>query len=379
MKAFKYAMPEIIFGRGTLEYAGGFAQSLGALKVFVVSDPGVAEVGHVDKLLRILRNEKLDFVYYDNVQANPRDWQVAEGVKLYREFNADVVVALGGGSPMDAAKAIALLISNGGEIRDYEGANLAKRPLPPMVFIPTTLGSESNISQFTVITDVERRVKMTLISRALVPDVSITDTLLLRTLSSEQMLGPIFDALAHAVESYVSPIASAFTEAQSLKGLDMLLQHLRPALAGQYDDLEQLSIAGAFSGMAFSNAGVGLGHVLAHALGGMYDVVHGIAHALLLPHVMRYNLPACHEKMARLGKILVGDRKQKDGDVALNGIESLERLRGEMGLPSRLRDILPDKSMLSQMSLNAVNDVCLLTNPMPATSKDILNIFHEAW
>jgi alcohol dehydrogenase len=380
MDIFKYTVPEIIFGRGSLKYAGICSQRLGASKIFVVSDPGVAEAGWVEKLFEILRGENLDFVYYDNVLANPRDFQVHEGAELYRKSNADVVLALGGGSPMDTAKAVALLASNGGRIRDYEGANLVKKPLPPMVFIPTTMGSESNISQFTVITDVERRLKMTLISRTLVPNISITDPLLLGTLTRELIIPPLFDSLAHAVESYVSPIANLFTEVHSLKGLDMLIRHLHPALETlNIDDLEKLAVAGTFSGMAFTNASVGLGHALAHALGGMYDVVHGIAHALLLPHVMRYNLTACREKMARVGRIIIGGEGKSDESTALAGIERLERLRDEIGTPARLRDILPDKTMLPQMSRNAVNDTCLLTNPRPASWKDILNIYYEAW
>ena len=380
MDIFKFAIPEVIFGRGSLQYASICAKRLGASKIFVVSDPGVEKAGWVDKLFDILRGENLDFTYFNDVAANPRDFQVHNGVDLYNREEADVVMALGGGSPMDAAKGIALLVSNGGRISDYEGANMVSRPLPPMVFIPTTMGSESNISQFTVITDMERRVKMTLISRTLVPNISITDPLLLETLTREQTIPPLFDSLAHAVESYVSPIANPFTEAWSLKGLDLLMQHIRPALdTGDLDDLEQLAIAGTSSGMAFTNASVGLGHALAHALGGMHDVVHGTAHSLLLPSVMRYNLPACEKKMARIGEIISGKRLKTDEATALAGIEALEELREEIGIPTRLRELLPDRTMLPQASHNAVKDICLLTNPRPATWKDILNIYYEMW
>lgn len=380
MEISKFAVPEIIFGRGSLKYAGVCARQLGAAKLFVVSDPGVEEAGWTARLFDILREEGLDYVYYGNVVANPRDYQVQEGVDLYRNSAADVVLALGGGSPMDTAKGIALLASNGGTVRDYEGANLVKQPLPPMVFIPTTIGSESNISQFTVITDVERHVKMTVISRTLVPNISITDPLLLATLRRELIIPPVFDSLAHAVESYVSPIATVFTEVQSLKGLDLLIRHLASVFERMdIDDLEQLSIAGMFSGMAFTNASVGLGHALAHALGGMFDVVHGLAHALLLPQVMRYNMPVCLPKMARVGKILTGRELGSEAATALAGIEYLERLREEIGIPTRLREIIPDKASLPQVSKNAANDICLLTNPRAASWKDILQIFHEAW
>ena len=217
MDIFKFAAPELIFGRGSLRYAGVCARQLGASKIFVVSDPGVEAAGWVEKLFDVLRGERLDFVYFNDVSPNPRDFEIHNGVELYRREEADVVMALGGGSPMDAAKGIALLVSNGGVISDYEGANLVSRPLPPMVFIPTTMGSDSNISQFTIITNVKRRMKMTLISRTLVPNISITDPLLLETLTREQMIPPLFDSLSHAVESYVSPIANPFTETWSLK------------------------------------------------------------------------------------------------------------------------------------------------------------------
>lgn len=380
MDIFKFAIPELIFGRGSLQYASICAKRLGASKIFVVSDPGVEAVGWVDKLFAILRKENLDFVYFNDVVANPRDFQVHNGAELYLREEADVVLALGGGSPMDAAKGIALIVSNGGAIADYEGANMVRRPLPPMVFIPTTMGSESNISQFTVVTDVERRVKMTVISRTLVPNISITDPLLLETLSRELILPPLFDSLAHAVESYVSPIANTFTESLSLKGLDLLMKHIRPALEHRrLEDLEQLAIAGTSSGMAFTNASVGLGHALAHALGGMHDVVHGTAHSLLLPSVMRYNLPVCEAKIARMGEVITGKRLKTDEATALAGIEALEKLREEIGIPGRLREILPERTMLPQASHNAVKDICLLTNPRPADWKDILNIYYEMW
>ena len=380
MGIYKFTIPEIIFGRGSLEYAGVCAKQLGASRIFIVSDPGVEAAGWVDRLMAVLKGEGLDFAYCREVAQNPKDYQVKQGVELYRRTGADVVLALGEGSPMDAAKGIALVASNGGEIKDYEGANQVKNPLPPMIFIPTTLGSESNISQFAVVTDVDRRIKMTIISRTLVPNISITDPNLLGTLSRELLLAPLFDALAHAVESYLSPLANPLTEVQSLKGLDLLWRHSRPALETlSLDDLEQLAVAGLASGMAFTNASVGLGHALAHALGGMYDVVHGISHALLLPSVMRYNLPVCLEKMAVIGRILTGERLGSDSATAEAGIDALERFREEIGLPTRLREVLPDNTMLPKMSRNAAKDICLLTNPRPATWKGILNLYYGVW
>ncbi|MFN2268170.1 MAG: iron-containing alcohol dehydrogenase, partial [Desulfonatronovibrio sp.] len=213
-----------------------------------------------------------------------------------------------------------------------------------------------------------------------VPNISITDPLLLSTLTRNLIIPPLIDSIAHAVESYLSPIASPFTETLSLKGLDLLMRHIRPAIDTlNIDDLEQVAIAGTSAGMAFTNASVGLGHALAHALGGMYDVVHGEAHSLLLPSVMRFNLSVCRKKMARIGSIITGKTMGTDEMTAIAGIEFLEHFRDEIGIPGSLREILPDRTMFTRMTENAINDICLLTNPRTVSREDVLNLFNEAW
>jgi alcohol dehydrogenase class IV len=380
MDIYKFTIPEIIFGRGCLDYAGICAKQLGASRIFVVSDNGVENAGWVNRLLKILEKENLDYVYYCDVTPNPKDYQIHNGAELYKEAKADVILALGGGSPMDAAKGIALLVSNGGNIQDYEGVNRVGNPLPPMVFIPTTMGSESDISQFVVVTDVRRQIKMTIISRTLMPNITIRDPMLLTTLSRDLIIGPLFDSLSHAVESYVSPIANSFTETQSLKGLDILVQNIRPALETlELNYLEKVATAGIYAGMAFSNASVGLGHALAHALGGMYDITHGIAHCLLLPGVMRFNLSSCEMKMAKIGKIVTDTELNTNEATALLGIEAIEKLRNDLRVPSQLREILANKKSLKKISQNAVNDTCMLTNPKKANWEDMYRIYCGAW
>lgn len=174
----------------------------------------------------ILRKEGLSWTYFNEINSNPRDYQVSEGAKRYLAEGCDVVMAIGGGSPMDAAKGIATVASNGGEVNDYEGANRIQQPLPPMVFMPSTAGSGADISQFAIITDSRRKVKMSIISRTLVPNISITDPVLLTTKPTELIISSAIDALSHAVEAYVSPIASTLTETQSLKAIDLILNHL---------------------------------------------------------------------------------------------------------------------------------------------------------
>lgn len=376
----KFAIPEIIFGRGGLKYAALCARRLGAEKVLLVSDEGLEKAGWVERLTQILDQEGLRWVYYSDVASNPRDCQVENGAVFYREQAADVIIAIGGGSPMDAAKGIALVASNGGRIQDYEGANRVRRPLPPMVFIPSTSGSGSDISQYAIITDMERGVKMSIISRTLVPNISIIDPLILETKTQELIVASAFDAFCHAVESYVSTIASPFTEIHSLKAIELIKRHLGPAMESRsIESLEQLSIASTAAGMAFSNASLGAEHALAHSLGGMFDTLHGLVHPVLLPSIMRYNLPACTERMADIGRVLIGKRLGTPMATALAGIERVEEYSQSLNVPLRLREIVPDRTKLPEMCRVAVNDVCLLTNPRSATWEDLLELCEEAW
>ncbi|BCS96642.1 alcohol dehydrogenase [Desulfoluna limicola] len=380
MSVLKFSVPEIFFGRDSLKYSSVCAKRLGAEKIFFVTDPGLEQSGWIDLIFEILEEKDLRWVHYSNVSSNPRDWQVQEGAELYREAGCDVVIALGGGSPMDAAKGIALVASNGGRVHDYEGANRIQRPLPPMIFMPSTAGSGSDISQFAIITDMQRHVKMSIISRTLVPNISIIDPILLTTKSRDLIIASAIDAFAHAVESYLSPIAFPVTEIHSLKAMELIIQYLPRALeTGTLDDLEQLSIAGTSAAMAFSNAGLGVDHALAHSLGGMLDVVHGLIHPVLLPHVMRYNMPVCQEKVADIGRIILGRSLGSPEATARAGIEKLEEYFHSMKVATRLRDIVSDQVHLSQVCEMAIQDSCVLSNPRVATVEDMMQICDEAW
>ncbi|EFL52660.1 iron-containing alcohol dehydrogenase [Solidesulfovibrio fructosivorans JJ]] len=380
MRISKFAIPEIIFGRGSIVHLASCAKRLGGRRVLLVSDQGLVAAGWVDRIMDILRDNGLEWIYYDAVNSNPRDYQIHEGAEIYARERADVIIAVGGGSPMDAGKGIATIVGNGGRISDYEGANRIMRPLPPMIFMPTTAGSGSDISQFCIITDVERQVKMSIISRSLVPNISIIDPLVLLTKSEHLIIASAIDAFAHAVESYLSLLASPFTEVQALKAMRLIMRNLPAALADRsIEALENLSIAATSAGMSFSNAGLGIGHSLAHSLGGMFDVLHGLVHPILLPAVMRYNLPTSLDKLATIGRIVCGPRMCSSEYIAMAGINWLERFYADLGVPVRLRDILPDKGCLETIARTAVNDACTLTNPRPVTWESLLGICQEAW
>ncbi len=382
MDITKFAIPEIIFGRGSLNHAGQCALRLGAKKVLLVSDSGIEEAGWVQQLMAILKKEGVEWVYYPGVTSNPRDFEVEAGAEFYLENGADVIIAIGGGSPMDTAKGIAIIASNGGKIRDYEGANRVKRPLPPMMLITTTAGSGSDISQFCIITDVARAVKMSIITRTLVPNISIVDPLILQTKSETLIIQSAVDALAHAIESYLSTIASPFTEMQSLKAIDLIIRHLpQAAQTKSLDCLQQLSIASVAASTAFSNASLGAEHALAHSLGGHFDMRHGVIHPILLTAVMRFNLQGAEEKLADIGRVILDRKVGSPRDTALAGIEKLEEFFGTFSVALKLREEIDEKEkhFLKPICQMAVNDACVLTNPRAPSWQDLLAICEEVW
>ncbi len=382
MNISKFAIPEIIFGRDSLNYAGQCARSLGAKKAFVVSDSGIEAAGWLQCLRDILEREGIDLVCYPEVVSNPRDFQVERGAAFYLKNGADVIIAIGGGSVLDTAKGVAILASNGGKIADYEGANRVSRPLPPMLLITTTAGSGSDISQFCIITDMRRRVKMSIITRTLVPNISIVDPLILRTKPESLIIHSAIDALAHAIEAYMSRIASPLTEMHSLKAVDLILDNLPTAVATRsLDALEQLSIASVSASMAFSNAGLGVEHALAHSLGGQFDMKHGVVHPILLPSVMRFNLPFNTRKMAELGRVILKGAEASEEQTAWAGIERLDAFFASFHVPLRLREVIPEQEESTWVSIcrMAVQDACNLTNPKPAGWQDFLRIVEEVW
>ena len=382
MNISKFAIPEIIFGRGSLSYAGQCARSLGAKKAFVVSDAGIEEAGWLKHLQDILEKEGIRWVYYPGVVPNPRDYQVEQGAEFYLKNGTDVIIAIGGGSVLDTAKGVAILASNGGKIADYEGANRVPHPLPPMLLITTTAGSGSDISQFCIITDTERQVKMSIITRTLVPNIAIVDPLILRTKPESLIIHAAIDALAHAIEAYMSRIASPLTEMHSLKAVDIILAHLPAAVATRsLEALERLSIASVSASMAFSNASLGAEHALAHSLGGYFDMQHGLVHPILLPSFMRFNLPFNTQKMAELGRVILKNELGSDEETARAGIERLDDFFASFDVPLRLREIMPEqsRSALAHICQMAVQDACNLTNPKPATQEEFLQIVEEVW
>ncbi len=376
----KFEVPEIIFGRGMLKQVGSCARRLGGKKIFLVSDQGLFKAGWVDQAMHSLLEAGLKFVYYDQLTSNPKDWEVEQGAKEYIRHEADVIVGLGGGSAMDAAKGIAILASNGGRIRDFEGSNRINRPLPPLVLCPTTCGTGSDVSQFAIINDTQRRCKMTIMSRCVAPDISLTDPATLETLPEEYVGTTATDALSHATEAFLSVAASSLTDVNAIRALRLISKSMEKAVKEHSpEDLENLARASLHAGMAFSNSLLGIVHALAHPIGGLYDANHGSVNAVLLQEVLRYDLPAVEEKLPELafglGYRCGGDKKSASEMVQ----ESMGRLLDASGAPRSLRSLGVLEEDLPTLAQRAKKDICILTSPRQAEEEDLLAILKRAY
>ena len=373
--------PEVVLGPGSLAEAGYAARRLGARRPLVVTDPGLVAAGWLDALLRHLREAGLDPVVWHDLTPNPKDHEVAAGHEAYREHGADVLVALGGGSCIDAAKGIAILATNGGDVLDYVGVDRVARPIPPLLMIPSTAGTGADVSQFCIVTDSVRRVKVTIMGRALVPDLSIIDPHLLTTMPQELTAATGLDALTHGIEAYVSLAHNPLADLHALHAVGLVTRHLRasvlqPADAGARDGMAQASLS---AGLAFTHAILGATHAMSHQVGGLLDAPHGVVNAVLLPHVIRYNASAAPERFGALARA---------AGLAVDGVPGVEaadllaehvrRLADDVGVPRGLRDLGVDESVLAQLATTTLDDACLTTNPRSATRDELVALFRLA-
>lgn len=382
MNIHKFVMPEVIFGNGSIRQVGESCVRLGATNVFIVSDPGVMEAGWLDVVVRSCRQAGLSYTTFHDITINPKDKEVEKGCRIYLENECDAVIGVGGGSSIDVAKAIAILVTNGGRIHDYEGVDKIRYPLPPQVMVPTTAGSGSEVSQFSVIVDTETEKKMTIISRSLIPDIAIIDPETLSTKSPHLTASTGLDVLTHGIEAYVSLAATPLTDVHAKNAISLVAEYLRPSVASKMNIEAKINMAMAClqAGLAFSNAILGAVHAMSHAVGGKYNLLHGAVNSILLPHVMEYNLLANPKKFADIALFLGVDiRGMSNMEAGNKAIEHVKQLTMDIGTPQRLADIGVEKDQLKRMSVSAFHDACMITNPRDVTIEDIEELFRKAW
>ncbi|WJQ00932.1 iron-containing alcohol dehydrogenase [Geobacillus stearothermophilus] len=382
MNIHKFVMPEVIFGNGSIHQVGESCLRLGATNVLIVSDPGVAEAGWLDVVIKSCRQVGLKYATFCDVTINPKGEEVTKGCEAYLENECDSIIGIGGGSSIDAAKAVAILATNGGQIHEYEGVDKIQFPLPPQVMVPTTAGSGSEVSQFSVIVDTKEKKKMTIISRSLIPDIAIIDPETLSTKSAHLTASTGLDVLTHGIEAYVSLAATPLTDVQSQNAISLVGKYLRPSVASKINQEAKANMAMASlqAGLAFSNAILGAVHAMSHAVGGRYPLLHGDINSILLPHVMEFNLLANPKKFADIAYFLgIDTRGMSYMEAGRKAIEYVKRLAEDIGVPQRLSDIGVKQEEIRKMSLVAFHDACMITNPRDITVEEIEEIFRKAW
>lgn len=377
----KYVAPETVFGCGAATLAGRYARSLGAVRPLVVSDAGVEAAGWTARAIDSCRREGLEPLAFTGVSPNPRAAEVARGVEAFADGRCDAVIAVGGGSPMDAAKGIAVASANGQDVRFFEGVDRVVRPGPPIVCVASTAGTGSEVSRFAIINDESRRVKIAIVSPKVVPDAALVDPELLATVPPALAAATGMDALTHAIEAYLSTAASALTDLDALRAVRLVGENLARVVASPADHeaAGAMALASMLAGRAFSNAGLGVVHAMAHALGGLLDAPHGLCNALLLDVGIETNAPVSEGRLAdlalELGAELGTIEARGAARVMADGVRAL---RESIGIKAGLAALGVSRGELPRLASFAVRDACLATNPTPLDAGVIEGLYARA-
>ncbi|MFL7963823.1 L-threonine dehydrogenase [Pseudomonas kielensis] len=371
-----------IMGLGCLDEAMTAIRNYGFRKALIVTDVGLAKAGVASKVAELLALQDIDSVIFDGAKPNPSIANVELGLGLLMESRCDFVVSLGGGSPHDCAKGIALCATNGGQIRDYEGVDRSSKPQLPLIAINTTAGTASEMTRFCIITDETRHVKMAIVDRNVTPLMSVNDPALMVAMPKGLTAATGMDALTHAIEAYVSTAANPITDACALKAITLISDNLRLAVRDGNDLVARGNMAYAqfLAGMAFNNASLGFVHAMAHQLGGFYDLPHGVCNAVLLPHVQRFNASVCAARLSDVAQAMGTDtRGFSSEEGARSAIATIRSLAHDVDIPAGLRDLGVRLNDVPLLAANALKDACGLTNPRAADQRQIEEIFRSAF
>ena len=382
MSTFKFFMPPVsMMGSGSLKDCGSDIAELGLKKALIVTDKVLVDIKLVDKLAEVLDNVGIEYVIYDGTQPNPTVGNVNEGLELIKEHICDFVISFGGGSPHDCAKGIALVATNGGSIKDYEGVDKSKKPQLPLVAVNTTAGTASEMTRFCIITDEERHIKMAIVDKNTTPIMAVNDPDMMMAMPKSLTAATGMDALTHAVEAYVSTIATPVTDACALMAIELISKYLRAAVEDGSNEVarDKMAYAEYLAGMAFNNASLGYVHAMAHQLGGFYDLPHGVCNAVLLPHVQEYNAKVVPNRLKDVAKAMGADVDGLDDtEGSKKAVEMIKVLSRDVEIPAGLIDLGVKKEDIKILSENALKDACGLTNPKQASLEEICSIYTSA-
>ncbi len=377
----KFVAPEFIFGVGSRRRVGFYAKNMMARRVMIVTDAGVIAAGWLKDVQADLSEFGIESVVFKDLTPNPKDYEVMAGAELYARERCDVIVALGGGSVIDCAKAIGVVHTNEIDVRQFEGVDQIELPGPPLICIPTTAGTAADVSQFCIIVNSDERYKMAIISKTVVPDVALIDPETTTTMAPYLTACTGLDALTHAIEAYVSTASSPVADVHALEAIRLVWNNVEQAVSnpGQVAARENMMLASLQAGLAFSNASLGAVHALAHSLGGYLGLAHGECNALLLEHVARFNMTSAVERFRRVAEVIgIDTRGMAEQELSRRITEALSSLRRRVGIVDALAARGVSETDIPQLTRHAINDACLVTNPRRVVVGDVKAIYGEA-
>lgn len=367
-------------GAGCVREIVGEVERRGLKKAFLCSDPDLVKFGVTKKVTDVLEKAKIPYELYSEIKPNPTIENVQTGVKAYKKSGADHIIAIGGGSSMDTAKAIGIIINNPefADVRSLEGVAPTKKPSVPIIAVPTTAGTAAEVTINYVITDVEKKRKFVCVDVHDIPVVAIVDSEMMSTMPKGLTAATGMDALTHAIEGYITKGAWEMTDMFHLKAIELIAKSLRGAVAGTKEGREGMALGQYVAGMGFSNVGLGIVHSMAHALGAVYDTPHGVANAILLPTVMRYNAEATGEKYRDIAKAMgvEGTEKMSVEEYRAAACNAVAALSKDVGIPQDLKGIVKEED-IDFLAQSAMDDACRPGNPKDPTKEDIIALYRS--
>ncbi len=377
-----YLPPLSLVGPGVIADLAEEIKDLASEKVLIVTDKILNELGVVKKVTDLLDAQSVNYVIYDEVKPNPTCENVNTGLSVFKENNCDFILTIGGGSPQDCGKAIGILATNGGDIKDYEGINISKKKATPTAAINTTAGTASEVTINYVITDEERKVKMVMVDKNCLVSIAVNDPELMLNKPAPLTAATGMDALTHAVEAYVTAGAFHWSDHMAIYAIQLISESLRDAVkdGSNLEARSKMAWAQFIAGQAFSNCGLGFVHSAAHQLGGLYNTPHGVANAVLLPHVERFNMSACPEKFAKIAEAMGVDiSKMTEMEAAEAALDAISQLSKDVGIPSGIKELGAKPEDFDLMAKNALADVCTGGNPKEVSFEDAVAIYSAAF
>lgn len=371
------------FGKGAITVIPEEVKNRGFKKAFVTSDKDLVKFKVTDKVLEVLSKANIPYELYDNIKPNPTIENVKTGVEAFKKSGADFIVAVGGGSSMDTAKAIGIIITNPDfvDVRSLEGVASTKKPCVPIIAVPTTSGTAAEVTINYVITDVEKTRKFVCVDPHDIPVIAVIDPDMMATMPKGLAAATGMDALTHAIEGYTTKAAWELSDMFELKAIEMVSHYLRDSVNKvDIDAREGMSVAQYVAGMAFSNVGLGLVHGMAHTLSAYYDTPHGVACALLLPYIMEYNADAAGEKFKYVAKAMGVDVSGMTPEQYKKAaVGAVRKLSLDVDIPQKLREVGVKENDIPELAASAIKDACTPGNPKDATVADIEALFRKAF